>query len=99
MDTLLPRPEDGVIVHGLFMDGFRWNDDDMVVEDARRGEMNSMMPVMHMEPVMDYVEDPQDYKTPLYKTGARAGTLSTTGMCRMVKWFLSILFVFWCFVF
>lgn len=37
------------------------------------------LPMMHMEPRRNYTPDPTDYKSPLYKTGARAGVLSTTG--------------------
>lgn len=32
-----------------------------------------------MEPFRNLTPDPKDYKSPLYKTGARAGVLSTTG--------------------
>ena len=35
--------------------------------------------MMHMEPRRNYTPDPTDYKSPLYKTAARAGVLSTTG--------------------
>lgn len=77
----IERPKDGVLVHGLFMDGFKWNDDTMQVEDSIKGEMNGVMPMLHMQPKMDYVADDKDYQAPLYKTAARAGVLSTTGTC------------------
>jgi len=79
MDKVIELPEDGILVHGLYMDGFRWDDQEMVVEDALPGKMMSMLPMMHMEPVMDYEADETSYASPLYKTSARAGTLSTTG--------------------
>jgi dynein heavy chain len=41
--------------------------------------MNPPLPVMLMEPEMNFSPDPADYISPLYKTGLRAGTLSTTG--------------------
>ena len=75
----IPSPSDGVLVHGLFMDGYRWDDENMVVEDSKRGEMTAPLPMLHMEPKMDFVPPENDYITPLYKTSARAGTLSTTG--------------------
>jgi dynein heavy chain len=75
----LPSPENGVLVHGLFMDACRWDDDEMQLADSRPGEMNPMLPVMLMEPEMNFSPDPGDYISPLYKTGLRAGTLSTTG--------------------
>ncbi|ELK30056.1 Dynein heavy chain 6, axonemal [Myotis davidii] len=79
MDLQLPSPEDGVLVHGMFMDAFRWDDKAMVIEDALPGQMNPVLPVVHFEPQQNYDPSPVLYQSPLYKTGARAGTLSTTG--------------------
>ncbi|KAG7222943.1 hypothetical protein INR49_015970 [Caranx melampygus] len=79
MDTELPEPQDGVLVHGMFMDASRWDDKNMVIEDALPRVMNAMLPVVHFEPQQNYVPEPELYHAPLYKTSARAGTLSTTG--------------------
>ncbi|XP_074052253.1 dynein axonemal heavy chain 6 isoform X2 [Macrotis lagotis] len=79
MDKELPYLEDGVLVHGMFMDASRWDDQNMVIEDALPGQMNPMLPVVHFEPYQNYEPTPSLYHSPLYKTGARAGTLSTTG--------------------
>lgn len=68
-----------MLVHGLFCDGFRWDDDTMTCADAIKGVMNSPLPMMLMQPEMDYEPDEKDYTSPLYKTSARAGVLSTTG--------------------
>jgi dynein heavy chain len=73
------RPEDGVLVHGMFLEASRWDMDQMIIVDSLPGEMNPPLPIMHMEPRRNYVQDPADYKSPLYKTAARAGVLSTTG--------------------
>ena len=35
--------------------------------------------MMHMEPCRNHTPSQADYNAPLYKTGARAGVLSTTG--------------------
>lgn len=70
---------DGVLVHGMFMDSCRWDDDCMVIEDALPRVMNSMLPIVHFEPQRNYEPEPELYHAPLYKTSARAGTLSTTG--------------------
>ncbi|XP_038058163.1 dynein heavy chain 6, axonemal-like isoform X3 [Patiria miniata] len=78
-DKELPSPENGVLVHGLFMDACRWDDETMKLADSRPGEMNPTLPVMLMEPEMNFSPDPINYISPLYKTGLRAGTLSTTG--------------------
>ncbi|XP_029289697.1 LOW QUALITY PROTEIN: dynein heavy chain 6, axonemal [Cottoperca gobio] len=74
-----PSLQDGVLVHGMFMDSSRWDDDNMVMEDALPRVMNAMLPVVHFEPQRNYVPEPDLYHAPLYKTSARAGTLSTTG--------------------
>ncbi|XP_069482525.1 dynein axonemal heavy chain 6 [Ambystoma mexicanum] len=79
MDLELPSPTDGVLVHGMFMDACRWDDQEMVVEDALPGQMNPELPVVHFEPRQNYEPKPSLYRSPLYKTSTRAGTLSTTG--------------------
>ncbi|XP_053317654.1 dynein axonemal heavy chain 6 [Spea bombifrons] len=79
MDSQLPSPEDGVLVHGMYMDASRWDNEEMVIEDALPRQMNPMFPVVHFEPRQNYHPSPALYQAPLYKTGARAGTLSTTG--------------------
>uniref|UniRef100_A0A3P9C2G1 Dynein axonemal heavy chain 6 n=1 Tax=Maylandia zebra TaxID=106582 RepID=A0A3P9C2G1_9CICH len=79
MDEELPEPQDGVLVHGMFMDACRWDDVGMVMDDALPRVMNAMLPVVHFEPQQNYVPEPDLYHAPLYKTSARAGTLSTTG--------------------
>nr|KAI8726418.1 dynein heavy chain 6; axonemal [Biomphalaria glabrata] len=79
MDQNLDVPDDGVLVHGLYMDGFAWDWDHMTVGDQLKGQMQANLPVMHMDPRLDYEPDLSLYPAPLYKTAARAGTLSTTG--------------------
>ncbi|XP_029367943.1 dynein heavy chain 6, axonemal [Echeneis naucrates] len=79
MDDELPELQDGVLVHGMFMDASRWDDENMVIEDSLPRVMNTMLPVVHFEPQQNYVPEPDLYHAPLYKTSARAGTLSTTG--------------------
>ena len=53
----------------------------MTLTDSKPGEMNPPLVMLHMEPKMDFVPDEADYIAPLYKTGLRAGVLSTTGKC------------------
>lgn len=78
-----------MLVHGIFMDSSRWDDGNMVIEDALPRVMNAMLPVVHFEPQQNYLPEPDLYHAPLYKTSARAGTLSTTGTYRvhMGTWF------------
>ena len=42
LDEAVEKPEDGVIVHGLFMEAMRWNDKDMIIVDSLPGEMTSV---------------------------------------------------------
>jgi len=37
------------------------------------------MPVIYFRPQQNYVANPEEYSCPVYKTGKRAGVLSTTG--------------------
>lgn len=61
------------------MDGFQWDNVNMMVTDAKSGETNYILPILHMEPEMDLQQNVEAYCCPLYKTALRAGTLSTTG--------------------
>ena len=45
LDEMVPKFEDGVIVHGLFMEAMRWDDTEMIIVDSNPGEMN---PVSYM---------------------------------------------------
>ena len=75
----LPAFSDGVLVHGLFMDACRWDDATRAVVDSHYGQMQSVLPVMHMMPRQNFTRPANDYLAPLYKTSVRAGVLSTTG--------------------
>lgn len=45
LDEAVDKPEDGVIVHGLFMEAMRWDDKDMIVVDSLPGEMTPVSTV------------------------------------------------------
>lgn len=75
----LPDFENGVMVHGLFMEAFRWDSERKLLADSLPGVMFADLPVMHMLPVAHFKPPPEDYIAPLYKTSTRAGLLSTTG--------------------
>lgn len=75
----MKSPEDGVNVHGLFMDACRFDIKKMVLEDQFPGEMNPPFPAMTLIPVQTLPEKDRRYLCPLYKTSVRAGVLSTTG--------------------
>ncbi|KAH9586143.1 Dynein heavy chain [Trypanosoma melophagium] len=69
----------GAVVHGLHLEGARWDPTRRTLAESRPKELYVDMPPIHLEPVVDRVANPQDYVCPVYKTLTRAGTLSTTG--------------------
>ncbi|KAI9203256.1 dynein heavy chain and region D6 of dynein motor-domain-containing protein [Polychytrium aggregatum] len=70
---------DGVFVSGLFIEGARWDRDKRSLHDSFPMEMFSTMPLLRFIPTQIPQADSTLYVCPLYKTSARAGTLSTTG--------------------
>ena len=75
----LPKISDGVMIHGLYTDAFRFDVTSMKMVSEEDRIMHEKMPLVHMEPVMDFTPPEEDYQCPVYKTAARAGVLSTTG--------------------
>ena len=69
-----------MLVEGLYLAGARYNRTLRVLAPPRPKQMVDALPAVHFEPVRDHVRDAEGtYECPLYKTSARAGTLSTTG--------------------
>lgn len=79
-EEMTEAPEDGVYIHGLFMDGARWDRDNALIADQHPNVMFDTLPVIHFKPQEDFRPDPDDYAAPLYKTSVRSGILSTTGL-------------------
>ncbi|XP_066151500.1 dynein axonemal heavy chain 6 [Euwallacea fornicatus] len=75
----LKSPEDGVFVHGLFLDAGKWDMKTMKLINPKLGEMNPPFPVVHIIPVTKLPEEDHRYVCPLYKTSIRADILSTAG--------------------
>jgi len=72
-------PEQGIFIHGLFVDGAAWDFQEGVIADQEFGVIYVRAPVMNFIPWQDKLPNPEKFKCPLYKTSVRAGTLSTTG--------------------
>ena len=73
-------PKDGVYVYGLYMEGARFNRDEMIIDESYNGKLFDSMPCLWLKPSKNDEYKPEGcYDCPLYKTSIRAGTLSTTG--------------------
>lgn len=71
--------EDGVLIHGLYIDAGKWDPKFKILVDASKGEMNPPLPCIHVKPSLSLPAKDPRYVAPLYKTSIRAGVLSTTG--------------------
>jgi dynein heavy chain len=85
VSELTTSPSDGVYIHGLFLEGCRWDASQHSLADSRPRKLFTSMPVMHLLPQEVTIAErkrvkPDVYVCPVYKTLTRAGTLSTTGL-------------------
>ncbi|XP_068269716.1 LOW QUALITY PROTEIN: dynein axonemal heavy chain 17 [Nyctibius grandis] len=68
-------PREGSYVHGLFMEGARWDIPSGAIADARLKELTPMMPVILIRAVPgDRMDTKNVYECPVYKTRMRGPT-------------------------
>jgi hypothetical protein len=73
-------PASGVYIHGLFMEGARWDTERGHLAESEKGELFTALPVVWMEPVDSNTPKAlNSYACPVYKESTRQGVLSTTG--------------------
>ena len=79
-DAITTKPQDGVYIRGLFLEGARWDPEIRSLNDSRPKQLFSPAPIMHLSPCKDR-EEPTGgiYRCPIYKVLSRRGVLSTTG--------------------
>lgn len=83
VDEVTEAPEVGVNIHGLYMQGAKWDFKKKSVEDSDPKIPIIVFPVIWLEPTDEDVESQlspsTNFECPMYKTSARKGELSTTG--------------------
>ena len=75
----LRKPESGVYIYGIYIEGAKWNYDAKNLVDPQPKELYSKMPTIWFKPTEAKKEVQGKYLSPLYKTLTRSGTLTTTG--------------------
>ncbi|KAL7709827.1 dynein heavy chain cytosolic putative [Lotmaria passim] len=74
--------ESGVYIHGLFVEGAGFDLTARTLVESMPGVLYTSTPVIHLQPVRsgEATATAETYACPVYKTSARVGTLSTTGL-------------------
>lgn len=73
------RPQTGCYIHGLFLEGARWDPLDFRLAESRPKELYTEMAVIWLLPVANRKAETQDfYLCPIYKTLTRAGKAAQT---------------------
>jgi dynein heavy chain len=75
-----PKPDDGVYVRGLFLEGARWCSKTKQLAESEPKILFTKAPIIWLKPCKPEDAEPFPfYNSPTYCTTARKGTLKTTG--------------------
>ncbi|ODM99586.1 Dynein heavy chain 7, axonemal [Orchesella cincta] len=79
-DTSSSAAPDGVYVHGLYVDGAKWDRATNNLAEMLPKVLWDSMPIIWMAPKRkNEIYEGKRYKCPIYRTSERRGTLATTG--------------------
>nr|XP_061808009.1 dynein axonemal heavy chain 9-like isoform X2 [Nerophis lumbriciformis] len=74
-EDLTSPPREGAYIHGLYMEGARWDTQTGLIVDARLKELTPIMPVIFIRAIpVDKRESRNMYQCPVYKTPQRGPT-------------------------
>lgn len=74
-EDMTSAPREGSFIHGLYMEGARWDKNSGVLTDARLKELTPPMPVAFIKAIpVDRQETKNIYECPVYKTRTRGPT-------------------------
>ena len=74
-DDMAGPPREGAYVHGLFMEGARWDTQTNMIAESRLKELAPAMPVMFIKAIpVDRLDVRNVYECPVYKTKLRGAT-------------------------
>ncbi|XP_076603478.1 dynein axonemal heavy chain 1 [Chaetodon auriga] len=80
MSEITEKPNAGCYIHGLFLEGARWDNEAGQLTESKPKELYTEMAVIWLIPKPNRKPPTSAvYVCPIYKTLTRAGTLSTTG--------------------
>jgi dynein heavy chain len=74
-EELTSPPREGAYIHGLFMEGARWDSNAGVIAESHLKELTPSMPVLYVRAIpVDKKETKGIYECPLYRTRQRGPT-------------------------
>ncbi len=87
-------PREGAYIHGLFMEGARWDIQTGLIQESRLKELSPGTPVMFIKAILlDKQESKNVYQCPVYKTRSRGPTYVWTFNLRTkekpAKWIIA----------